>query len=62
MPLGGSLQDCIFRTEIVILWKSDNPITHLVRKERGLFVRIKSMQLEFSGSLKYVGCLIFSIW
>ena len=60
MTLGESLQKCVFRIEFIILWKSDNPvsITHLVSKELGLFVRIKSMQLGFSGFLKHVGCLM----
>ena len=60
MTLGGSLREYIFKTEIVILWKTDNPvsITHFGWKEQGLFVKIKSMQLEFSRYLKHTGCLM----
>ena len=56
ITLGRSLLKCIFRTEIVILCKSDNlvSITHLVWKDRNLFVRIKSMQLGFLWFLKHV--------
>ena len=60
MTLGESLRKCIFRTETVILWKSDNPvsISPLVSKKRGLLVRIKSIQPGFSGFLKHVVCLM----
>ena len=52
------MQKCIFRQKILIL--SDNPvsITHVVWKKRRLFVRIKLMQLGFSGFLKHAGCLM----
>ena len=45
---------------MVILWKSDNPvsITYVLWKDRGLFVRNKSMELGFSGFLKHVVCLM----
>ena len=45
MILGGSFRKCIFKTDIVILRKSDNPvsITHLVWNERGSFASIISM-------------------
>ena len=56
---GGCLRKCVFKTETVILWKSDNPvsITHVLWKDWGFLVKIKSIQLGFSGFLKHVGCL-----
>ena len=57
---GGSLQKCVFQTETVILFKLNNPvsITHVLWKDRGLLVKIRSMQLGFSGFLKHVSCLM----
>ena len=50
---GGSLRKCVFKTETVILRKSDNPVSI-----EALLVKIRSMQLGFSGFLKHVGCLM----
>ena len=57
ISFGGSLRKCIFKTEIIILWKSDNPVSiiHVLWKDRDLFIKIKSMQLGFSG---HVDCLM----
>ena len=57
---GGSLQKCVFQTETVILFKLNNPvsITHVLWKDRGLLVKIRSMQLGFSRFLKHVSCLM----
>ena len=48
---------CIFITLATNLWYSDNPvfITPVLIKLRGLLVKIRSMQLGFSGFLKHVG-------
>ena len=48
------MQKCIFKTETVILWDSDNPasITHVLWKLQDLFV------IRFSGFLKHVGSLM----
>ena len=45
---------------MVILWNPDNTvsITHVLLKDRGRFVRIKSMQLGFSAFLNHVSCLM----
>ena len=59
MILGGNFQKWIFKTVIVILWKSDNLVSiSLVWNERSLFIRIRSIQLAFLGFSEHVGCFI----